>query len=155
MNATIRPSLKTAVVLYGVAAGTIIATLLIGMGLEGDAFFEHGFSAPFQALYLWFALPLWFLGLAVSRHIRALSTRLVISDQTLLYKRGKVGRPMKIDMVREISLNQTPGQRILRVGDPAIKIVASSDPFTITDVPRPQEVKKAILEASKASGTPA
>ena len=74
---------------------------------------------------------------------------------TLALRPGKRELGVKGSKDKALLLELTAGQRILRVGDLAIKIVASSDPFMITNVPRLHEVKKAILEASKASGAPA
>ncbi|MFN0102727.1 MAG: PH domain-containing protein [Bryobacteraceae bacterium] len=140
----IRPSIKGIIVWY-----VLSVLLLIGV----IVFMQ---SQNFQPVELWVllvipvAIDLW----AAMKHIRLNSRRLTLQQGVLRYEDGLVSKTQRniiLDKVRDVSMSQTLGQRLVGVGDLSVEALGESGNITLENVDRPRQVADAILEAMRQS----
>lgn len=140
----IRPSIKGIVLWYALSA-----VLLIG----AVVFLQ---SRDFQPAELWaviaipVAIDLW----ASMKHVRLNARRLTLDRGVLRYEDGiiaKTQRNLMLDKVRDVSMTQSPGQRLVGVGDLSVEALGESGNLTLENVDRPREAAEAILNAVRQS----
>ena len=136
----IRPSIKGVILWYALSVFLLIAVV----------FFMQ--SRGFQPVELWavlllpIAIDLW----ASMKHIRLNARRLTLQQDTLRFEDGlisKTQRNIMLDKVRDVSMTQSLGQRLVGVGDISVEALGESGNVTLENVDRPREVADAILEA--------
>ncbi len=66
-------------------------------------------------------------------------------------KSQKTQRNIILDKVRDVSMNQTLGQRLVGVGDLSVEALGESGNITLENVDRPRQVADAILDAMRQS----
>lgn len=136
----IRPSIKGVILWY-----LLSALLLIGVVL----FMQ---TRNFQPAELWallsipVAIDLW----ASMRHVRLNMRRLTLQDGSLRYEDGVVSKKQRnivLDKVRDVSMAQTFGQRLVGVGDLTVEAMGEAGTITLENVDRPRQAADAILAA--------
>ncbi|MBI2686992.1 MAG: PH domain-containing protein [Acidobacteria bacterium] len=140
----IRPSIKGIVLWYALSV-----VLLVGVVL----FIQ---SRGFQPVELWalIALPLAIDLWASMKHVRLNARRLTLHDGILRYEDGlvsKTQRNIMLDKVRDVSMTQTFGQRLVGVGDLSVEALGESGNVTLENVDRPRQSADAILAALRQS----
>lgn len=141
---TVRQSIKTILAAY-VACGLLAAAILV-----------YWLSAPAPA-----AIPLWapllvpaLLGLwAGARHLLRLTTKLTIDGDRIRYQSGLLSRTtrvMELAKVQDVRVDQSLGQRIIRVGDLSLETAGETSRITIPSIDQPRRAADRILELSSA-----
>ena len=143
----IRPSIKGIVLWYVLSAILFVAIVL---------FLQ---SRGFNPVELWalliipIAIDLW----ASVKHVRLNARRLTLTQGILRFEDGLVSKTQRnivLDKVRDVSVTQSFGQRLVGVGDLAVEALGESGNITLENVDRPRAVADAILEALRQSRPP-
>src|SRR5262245_35882651 len=138
----IRPSLKFIKLAYFFVALLAIA---IGIAVYAQTGELYGFIA--LLLLVW---PLW-------KHARRQFTKITIDGDKLRYEVGlfsKITRTIQLSKVQDVTVRQSIGQRLLRIGDLSIETAGETSRLTIINIDRPQEVADKIMEfAQHRNGT--
>ncbi|MBL8236998.1 MAG: PH domain-containing protein [Bryobacterales bacterium] len=138
----IRPSIKGIIVWYVLSAFLVVAIVI---------FMQTRDFKPFELwalLVLPLAIDLW----ASMKHIRLNARRLTLQQGILRYEDGLVGKTQRniiLDKVRDVSMSQTLGQRLVGVGDLSVEALGESGNITLENVDRPRQIADAILEAMR------
>ena len=136
----IRPSIKGIILWYVLSAVLLVAVVVFMQ------------SRSFQPTELWallifpVAIDLW----ASLKHVRLNARRLTLQEGVLRYEDGlvsKTQRNIMLDKVRDVSVTQTMGQRLVGVGDLAVEALGESGNISLENVDRPRAVADAILAA--------
>ncbi len=87
------------------------------------------------------------------RHIRRRLTKLVILNDRLRYESGlfsKTTRTIELAKVQDVRVDQTLGQRMLKIGDLSLETAGGTSRIVMLSIDRPQEAADHILELSKS-----
>lgn len=87
------------------------------------------------------------------RHLRRTLTKLVIMDDRLRYESGlftKTTRSLELAKIQDVRVDQTPGQRLLNIGDLSLETAGGTSRIAIFSIDRPQEAADRILELSRS-----
>lgn len=87
------------------------------------------------------------------RHLRRTLTKLVIMDDRLRYESGlftKTTRSLELAKIQDVRVDQTPGQRLLNIGDLSLETAGGTSRIAILSIDRPQEAADRILELSRS-----
>ena len=138
----IRPTLKF------IKLGYVAVMVLIGVA----AWFGLSYQEPrmpwvpavVALLILW----------PITKTIRQLSTKLIITGDKLRYEAGflsKSTRTISLAKVQDVSVHQTLGQRMTGTGDLSIETAGESSRLTVRSIDSPQKVADEIHMASEAA----
>ena len=130
----IRPSLKFIQLAY---LGVALVAVVIGIAVYAQWGELYGFIS--LLLLVW---PLW-------KHARRQFTKITINDDKLRYELGllsKITRTIQLSKVQDVTVRQSIGQRLLRIGDLSIETAGETSRLTIINVDQPQEVADKIME---------
>ena len=136
----IRPSLKFIQLGYLCA---VLVAIAIGIAVYAQTGELYGFIA--LLLVVW---PLW-------KHARRQLTKITIDGDKLRYEVGlfsKVTRTIQLSKVQDVTVRQSIGQRMLRIGDLSIETAGETSRLTILNIDRPQEIADKIMEFSQHHG---
>jgi uncharacterized membrane protein YdbT with pleckstrin-like domain len=140
----IRPSIKGIILWYVLSAILLVAVVVFMQ------------SRDFQPTELWallifpVAIDLW----ASMKHVRLNARRLSLDQGILRFEDGlvsKTQRNIMLDKVRDVSVVQTFGQRLVGVGDLSVEALGESGNITLENVDRPRAVADVILNALRQS----
>ncbi len=140
----IRPSIK-GIILWYVLSALLVVGVVVFMQ-----------SRDFKPAELWallvipLAIDLW----ASMKHVRLNARRLTLTQGILRFEDGLVSKTQRniiLDKVRDVSMNQTLGQRLVGVGDLSVEALGESGNITLENVDRPRQVADAILDAMRQS----
>jgi uncharacterized membrane protein YdbT with pleckstrin-like domain len=140
----IRPSIK-GIILWYVLSVLLLVAIVVFMQ-----------TRDFKPVELWallilpLAIDLW----ASMKHIRLNARRLTLQQGILRYEDGLVSKTQRniiLDKIRDVSMSQTLGQRLVGVGDLSVEALGESGNITLENVDRPRQVADAILEAMRQS----
>jgi uncharacterized membrane protein YdbT with pleckstrin-like domain len=138
----IRPSLKFIQLAY-LAVGLLAIAIGIAVYAQTDTL--YGFIA--LLLLVW---PLW-------KHARRQFTKITIDGDKLRYEVGllsKITRTIQLSKVQDVTVRQSIGQRLLRIGDLSIETAGETSRLTIINIDGPQETADRIMEfAQHRNGT--
>lgn len=143
---SVRPSTKLLLagyVLCLVAAGGIVS------------YWQVAEPAPKIEMWWPLMLPAIALLLLVRRHIARVSTRLSVVGDRLRYESGllsKTQRTMELHKVQDVRVDQTIGQRVLRIGNLSVETAGDSSRIEIRNIDSPQEVAERILDLAHPKG---
>ncbi|HEV2200341.1 MAG TPA: PH domain-containing protein [Bryobacteraceae bacterium] len=87
------------------------------------------------------------------RHLRRTLTRLVVLNDRLRYESGlftKTTRSLELAKIQDVRVDQTPGQRLLNIGDLSLETAGGTSRIAILSIDRPQEAADRILELSRS-----
>ena len=140
----IRPSIK-GIILWYILGTLLLIALIIFMQARN-----------FEPIELWalLILPLSIDVWASFKHIRLNARRLTLQQDTLRFEDGLVSKTQRniiLDKVRDVSMTQTLGQRLVGVGDLSVEALGESGNITLENVDRPRQVADEILEAMRQS----
>lgn len=140
----IRPSIK-GIILWYVLSAVLLVAIVVFMQ-----------TRDFKPVELWallilpLAIDLW----ASMKHIRLNARRLTLQQGILRYEDGLVSKTQRniiLDKIRDVSMSQTLGQRLVGVGDLSVEALGETGNITLENVDRPRQVADAILEAMRQS----
>jgi membrane protein YdbS with pleckstrin-like domain len=140
----LRPSIKLIQLAYIVSlvAAVTIAIYLLSI---------HDRDDRLWALLLLPAIAVVFAGI---RHLRRRLTKLTVLDDRLRFESGlfsKTTRTIELAKVQDVRVDQTLGQRILKIGDLSLESAGGTSRIVMQSIDRPQEAADYILERSRAS----
>ena len=140
----VRPSIKGIILWYVLSAILFVAVVVFMQ------------SRDFKPTELWallilpVAIDLW----ASMKHVRLNARRLTLTQGILRYEDGLIGKTQRnimLDKVRDVSVNQSLGQRLVGVGDLSVEALGESGNISLENVDRPRAVADAILDALRQS----
>ena len=148
----IRPTMKF--ITAGYAVVIVLLVVVAGITVARDLHLWVPFAS--SLLLVW---PLKY-------HLRALFTKISIIDDKLRHETGFLGkttRSILISRIQNITVRQSAGQRIFRVGDLSIETAGETSSLTIKNIDNPQKVADHIhalsekgpagIEASSKAGS--
>jgi membrane protein YdbS with pleckstrin-like domain len=95
------------------------------------------------------ALAIYLLAL----HLGKAYTQLTVENGRLRYESGmlsKTTRTMDLSKLQDVRVDQTPGQRMLGIGDLSIESAGNTSQIVMLGVDSPQQVADRILELARA-----
>jgi uncharacterized membrane protein YdbT with pleckstrin-like domain len=137
---TIRPSMKTVWMVYGLVFVVIAACYW--------AYFEYADTKPRWLL----AIPLLALITPLNMHLQRRLISLRFQDDHLILETGFLSRTRRtVDTakIQDVTVKQTLGQRLLGVGDLMLESAGESGRMSIANLDRPREIADAIINSSK------
>ena len=140
----IRPSIK-GIILWYVLSAILFVAIVVFLQSQGFKPVEL-----FALLILPVAIDLW----ASMKHVRLNARRLTLTPGILRYEDGlvsKTQRNIMLDKVRDVSVTQTFGQRLVGVGNLSVEALGESGNISLENVDRPRAVADALLEALRQS----
>jgi membrane protein YdbS with pleckstrin-like domain len=90
------------------------------------------------------------------RHIRRRMTRITITADQLRYESGLFSKTMhavELAKVQDVRVDQTFGQRLIKVGDLSIETAGGSSRIEIDSIDNPRDAADHILKLAQAAGT--
>ena len=141
----IRPSVKLVKLAYWLA-------ILLSVALQAYRSFA---AAPRSIVWLLFLLPALVFVAAAVAHVARRFTTLTVTGERLRYESGilsKSTRTMELAKVQDVRVDQSLGQRMLRLGNLSIETAGETSRMTIGNIDRPNEVAERILEAAHHLG---
>jgi len=136
----IRPSIKLIKLTYWLAI--LLAALVLA--------YSYVDSAPRGIVWL-LLLPALVVVAAAAAHVSRRFTRLTVTGDRLRYESGILGkstRTMELAKVQDVRVDQSLGQRMLKLGNLSIETAGETSRMTIGNIDRPNEVAERILEAA-------
>jgi uncharacterized membrane protein YdbT with pleckstrin-like domain len=138
----IRPTLKF------IKLGYVVVLVIIGAA----AWFGLSYQEPPMPWIPAVAglLILW----PISKNIRRMATKLIISGDKLRYEAGflsKSTRTISLAKVQDVSVHQTLFQRMTGTGDLSIETAGESSRLTVHNIDAPQKVADELHTASEAA----
>ena len=91
----------------------------------------------------------------LKRHVRRNFTRMTITGDKLRCESGILSKSMRtiqISKVQDVRVDQSLGQRILRIGDLSVETAGETSRLTIHNIDRPQEIADEVIEAAAKHG---
>jgi uncharacterized membrane protein YdbT with pleckstrin-like domain len=101
-------------------------------------------------IFIMFVLDAW----GLMKMVRIGSRRLTLEQDSLRFEEGlasKSQRNIILDKVRDVSMTQSFGQRLIGVGDLSVEALGESGHITLNNVDSPRQAADAILEAMRQS----
>jgi membrane protein YdbS with pleckstrin-like domain len=132
-----------AVIVLPVLAG--LGALVVGSivyGLVPGGFLQEPMRLAVIGLTL--AVVAW---LAVRPVLRWVTTRTVITNQRLLWRRGLLARHSReipLERISDVTVSQSLGERLFGLGDLVVQPVGEPTRLTVADLPHPERVLEAI-----------
>jgi membrane protein YdbS with pleckstrin-like domain len=139
----LRPSLKLIKLSYVLC---LLLAVALGVYLLADQTHQP------EAIWL-FAVPAILAFFAVVRHIQRRLVKLTILGDRLRYESGlfsKTTRTIELVKVQDVRVDQTLGQRIIKVGDLSLETAGGASRITIQSIDRPQDAADHILELARS-----
>ncbi|MEO8096390.1 MAG: PH domain-containing protein [Acidobacteriota bacterium] len=126
-----------------------VLCLLLGAGIAA-----YLLAGPKPENWMWavLAIPALLLVFAGIRHMQRRLAKLVVLSDRLRYESGlfaKTTRTMELSKIQDIRVDQTFGQRLLKIGDLSLAALGGASPIVILSIDRPQAVADHILELSR------
>jgi uncharacterized membrane protein YdbT with pleckstrin-like domain len=143
----VRQSAKMILVGYVLFGVVELAILAVWLGTD------HHPNIPFWVPMLLPEILLVFLAI---RHVGRLSTKLSITGDRLHYEQGLFGkttRTIELSKVQDVRIDQSLGQRILKVGNLSVETAGGSSRIEIPSIDNPHEAASHILDLAKAQRT--
>ncbi|HEX4274995.1 MAG TPA: PH domain-containing protein [Bryobacteraceae bacterium] len=137
---TIRPSMKTVWLVYGLVIVIIAACFWV--------YFEYADDKPRWLLVIPFAALL----TPLNMHLRRRTITLRFQDDHLILETGFLSRTRRtVDTakIQDVTVKQTLGQRLMGVGDLMLESAGESGGMAIANLDRPREIADAIINSSK------
>ncbi len=91
----------------------------------------------------------------IRRHIRRQLEKMTITGDKVRYEVGlfsKTTRTIQLSKVQDVRVDQSLGQRLLRVGDIAIETSGETSRLEMDNLDRPQAIADEIIAASQEQG---
>jgi uncharacterized membrane protein YdbT with pleckstrin-like domain len=92
----------------------------------------------------------------IRRHIARQTVKVTITGDKLRYEAGllsKTTRTIQLSKVQDVRVEQSLGQRILRVGDISIETSGETSRLEVDNIDQPQAVADEIIAASQEHGS--
>jgi len=137
---TIRPSMKTVWLVYGLVIVIIAACFW--------AYFTYADDKPRWLLVIPFAA----LITPVNMHLQRRRISLRFQDDHLILETGFLSRTRRtVDTakIQDVTVRQTLGQRLMGVGDLMLESAGESGRMAIANLDRPRDIADAIINSSK------
>lgn len=137
---TIRPSMKTVWLVYGLVIVIIAACFWVYFTYAGDK--------PRWLLVIPFAA----LITPLNMHLQRRRITLRFQDDHLTLETGLLSRTRRtVDTakIQDVTVKQTLGQRLMGVGDLMLESAGESGRMAIANLDRPREIADAIINSSK------
>jgi membrane protein YdbS with pleckstrin-like domain len=138
----LRPSLKLIKLSY-----VLCLVLAVAMGVYLGADNTHQPEAVWMLV-----LPAILAFFALVRHLQRRLVNLTILGDRLRYESGlfsKTTRTIELIKVQDIRVDQTLGQRIIKVGDLSLETAGGASRIIIHSIDRPQDAADHILELAR------
>lgn len=110
------------------------------------------FDFDYEGLVLAGIALVWFL-LVIRGILAWWLTQHVITNERLIYRAGilsKEGKEIPLEVINDVSFNQTFWERVVRSGDLLIESAGEMGQSHYRDIPRPEDVQKVVYEAREA-----
>lgn len=123
------------------------------------------FIIGFVAVFVWNNYlkeqPLWPVGVVVAAlwilwplrmQIRRRFTKLILEGERLRFETGvfsRTTRTLQLAKIQDITVQQTFLQRLLDLGNVAIRTAAESEPLVIANLDQPQAIADQIMDAAR------
>lgn len=124
-------------ILLSVAVAVVLILIATAFDLDYEGWLLGGIAV------VWFALVVrGFLSWWLTQH--------VITNERLIYRAGilsKEGKEIPLEVINDVSFNQTVWERMVRSGDLLIESAGEMGQSHYRDIPRPEEIQKVIYEA--------
>jgi uncharacterized membrane protein YdbT with pleckstrin-like domain len=137
---TIRPSMKTVWLVYGLVLVIIAACFWV--------YFTYADDKPRWLLVIPFAA----LITPLNMHLQRRRITLRFQDDHLTLETGLLSRTRRtVDTakIQDVTVKQTLGQRLMGVGDLMLESAGESGRMAIANLDRPREIADAIINSSK------
>ena len=131
-----------------IKAGDALA-LIVAIAIAAYISSAEAADARLWALLL---IPAVFAIYLMMQHMAKAYTQLTIENGRLRYESGiasKSTRTMDLSKLQDIRVDQSPGQRMLGIGDLSIESAGNTSQIVMLGVDSPQEVADRILELSR------
>jgi membrane protein YdbS with pleckstrin-like domain len=115
---------------------------------------QPGGSIPVWAPML---IPLVLAFFVAIRHIRRRMTRVTVSGDHVRYESGlfsKITRTVELVKVQDVSVHQTMGQRLFKIGDISMETAGVNSPIVMPSIDDPHAAAEHILKMAQAAGKP-
>jgi uncharacterized membrane protein YdbT with pleckstrin-like domain len=135
----IRPSMKF------IKAGYLVTLLVIGAAV----FVHYQYLAPKYDTPWLPILSLFLLLWPIKRHIQRQTVKLTIAGEKLRYETGlmsKSTRLIQLPKVQDVRVIQSPGQRMLSVGDISIETAGENSRLIVENLDNPQPLAEQITD---------
>jgi membrane protein YdbS with pleckstrin-like domain len=129
-------------------AAYAFATLVVLAGIWAYFEYKPDWPAWVPAILLIVLLP------PINMHLKRRLITLCLHDDQLTIETGFLSRTRRtVDMakIQDVTVRQTPGQRILGVGDLMLESAGESGAMAIGNLDSPREIADEILASSKRS----
>lgn len=127
-------------------------SLILILAIAGYTQFNAAARAK-RSEWIWLlVVPVLMLLTALIRHAALRATRMTIVGDSLRFETGvfsKLTRNIALSKIQDVRVDQTLGQRILRLGNLSIETAGGASHITILNVERPQELAERILALSE------
>ena len=127
-----------------------ILCLLLAAGITTSLLVIHNQDDRMWGLL---AVPAVLLIFAMIRHARRTLTKLTVLNDSLRYECGlfsKTTRSIELAKVQDIRVDQTLGQRFLKIGDLSLETAGGTSRIVMLSIDRPQEAADHILKLTRA-----
>jgi membrane protein YdbS with pleckstrin-like domain len=91
----------------------------------------------------------------VIRHIRRRMTRITVTADHVRFESGlfsKITRTVELMKVQDVSVHQTLGQRLFKIGDISMETAGVNSPIVMSSIDDPHTAAEHILKMAQAAG---